>query len=1115
MHRSLNSTLRAHSRGLRVLTAGVLALLVAGCGGGTSAGDVDASSAAAVYGKKSALAARTIDVENPTATATATAGLSARYVRLEAIAEVNGNPWSSMAEFNLLDGSGAVMPRSGWAVSVDSVEMAGENGAAVRAIDGDPNTFWHTGWSAGNALPPHTFTVDLGALHSVSGFSYLPRAGAGNGTIAAWRLFTSADGSSWRLAAQGSFAKTVEAKTVLFVDTPTPPPSPDGSAMYVRLEALSEVNGQPWASMAEFNLLDADGALIPRAAWRVSADSVETVGENAAVERAIDGDPNTFWHTQWHGANPPGPHAFTVNLGTARAIGGFKYLPRAGGGNGTVAGWRFYTSADGATWALAGEGSFGAGGDEKTALLGAAVAAPPSMPSGPSGQKPPIVLNATTSAAAGDVVSLQGENFGTAPIVSLDSAPGIPLGIINRVGTGWLAVQIPANAQGALILRVANGTGTSAQVKVNAAWPLHLDTLRLVPGGAFRVFGRNLRVTGATPRVTVDGMAASIDLSRSDEHMLTAVAPASLRATNAAALLVDNGNGSGAAALDRMIEVAADGAGDPFGLGVGWGAGFSAIAGRTIDAATDARLARKVACNGNADDSPALQAAIELAAASGGGVVRLPAGNCRLAAGVELRSRVVVQGAGKAATELVYAANYPVLGVKLDLVGIADLTLTNAGSATEGPLLKESTRVFIKNLRVRLMTSRQMYLTGNRNVVVANSDFEQAGSISHQGPYTLSNNAGLVFDGNTTTWVEGAPTFTRIRDSVVRGNRFSRDGRAQNAEGVVHSFVMDFSHRIAVVGNTFDVVGGPITNLARNDGETILTEGGGAQRTENLGAVASAGTRTLTDPANTLRVDPFDERAIPENYGVAIVAGRGAGQTRRVVAYTQPTLVVDRDWEVVPDASSRYATFVWGLEKSLIKDNRLSQNPRGIWLYHTAVRDVDVIGNTISEGGGIYLRSYQNLATKSFMPIYNVLIARNSVVNTLRQWGSYINSVFVNADARAFGIATLGVEMRANQVTANAANLSNPLEEYAGTEGFMNMMRVEHYDGYESSATPRLLGSILVGNGCTNCYIGMRIGTGAGGSTILGTRLINSGAALEDSAATANRGEKSTNTVLR
>ncbi|MEP7101373.1 MAG: hypothetical protein ABI781_12745, partial [Burkholderiales bacterium] len=81
--------------------------------------------------------------------------------------------------------------------------------------------------------------------------------------------------------------------------------------------------------------------------------------------------------------------------------------------------------------------------------------------------------------------------------------------------------------------------------------------------------------------------------------------------------------------------------------------------------------------------------------------------------------------------------------------------------------------------------------------------------------------------------------------------------------------------------------------------------------------------------------------------------------------------------------------------------------------------------------------------------------------------------------------------------------------------GIMNMMRVENYESYESSVMPRVLGSILLGNSCTNCEIGVRIGTGAGGTTILNTRLLNAGTALEDSAATSNHTEKSTDTVMR
>ena len=82
---------------------------------------------------------------------------------------------------------------------------------------------------------------------------------------------------------------------------------------YVRLEALTEVAGNPWTSMAEFNLLDTNGELIDRSRLdRDSADSVETVGENGAAANAIDGNAATHLAHAVASASPPHPHTFTV-----------------------------------------------------------------------------------------------------------------------------------------------------------------------------------------------------------------------------------------------------------------------------------------------------------------------------------------------------------------------------------------------------------------------------------------------------------------------------------------------------------------------------------------------------------------------------------------------------------------------------------------------------------------------------------------------------------------------------------------------------------------------------------------------------------------------------------
>jgi PKD repeat protein len=143
-----------------------------------------------------------------------------------------------------------VIPQSAWSlVSVDSQETIGENGQAVNAFDGNPASLWHTAWYQGNPPPPHEIQINLGATYTLSGFRYLPRQdGSVNGTIAQYEFYVSASGPpyNWVLVASGTFATGQTEKEVAFAAV---------AGRYVRLRALSEVNGSPWTSVAELNVL--------------------------------------------------------------------------------------------------------------------------------------------------------------------------------------------------------------------------------------------------------------------------------------------------------------------------------------------------------------------------------------------------------------------------------------------------------------------------------------------------------------------------------------------------------------------------------------------------------------------------------------------------------------------------------------------------------------------------------------------------------------------------------------------------------------------------------------------------------------------------------------------
>jgi len=62
--------------------------------------------------------------------------------------------------------------------------------------------------------------------------------------------------------------------------------------------------------------------------------------------RALDGNPASMWHTDWQFNETKHPHEILLDLGTSYEISGFGYLPRPGGGNGTIGRYECYVGDD-------------------------------------------------------------------------------------------------------------------------------------------------------------------------------------------------------------------------------------------------------------------------------------------------------------------------------------------------------------------------------------------------------------------------------------------------------------------------------------------------------------------------------------------------------------------------------------------------------------------------------------------------------------------------------------------------------------------------------------------------------------------------------------------------
>ncbi|NQT16387.1 MAG: discoidin domain-containing protein, partial [Planctomycetes bacterium] len=128
------------------------------------------------------------------------------------------------------------------------VDSQAPNYEGYRAMDGNPDTMWHTEFGLVEPKHPHEMVIDLGAPYKITGIGYLPRPGGGNGTFRSYQCYVSNNPKQFGEPVAGGEMTVKDAETV--VGFPA-----NVKGRYVRLRALSEVAGRPWASVAELRIL--------------------------------------------------------------------------------------------------------------------------------------------------------------------------------------------------------------------------------------------------------------------------------------------------------------------------------------------------------------------------------------------------------------------------------------------------------------------------------------------------------------------------------------------------------------------------------------------------------------------------------------------------------------------------------------------------------------------------------------------------------------------------------------------------------------------------------------------------------------------------------------------
>ncbi len=135
-------------------------------------------------------------------------------------------------------------------LEADSEDREHEN-VAANAIDGNPETFWHTRWGETNDPLPHHLVIDLGRPVRLKGITYLPRQDQANGRIREAEIYCSLAPAAWgKPTAKAQWNGSDRLQTVLFRQPV--------AARYLKLLVKSTVNQQPFAAVAELDVILAD-----------------------------------------------------------------------------------------------------------------------------------------------------------------------------------------------------------------------------------------------------------------------------------------------------------------------------------------------------------------------------------------------------------------------------------------------------------------------------------------------------------------------------------------------------------------------------------------------------------------------------------------------------------------------------------------------------------------------------------------------------------------------------------------------------------------------------------------------------------------------------------------
>jgi hypothetical protein len=556
-----------------------------------------------------------------------------------------------------------------------------------------------------------------------------------------------------------------------------------------------------------------------------------------------------------------------------------------------------------------------------------------------------------------------------------------------------LKVEIPKTwAPGAYVVDVYTLAGSAEPIVVNrpeAWWALGDLGDKAAPGGHVRAFGKNFTMsqehgpwTGKVALRDAAGTFHPLKVTAFNPYALTFQLPKNLT-TGQAAVYVQNGHGGGEGWSDPLVLEIQEAAPWPSAV-------FNV---RDFGAKGDSIT----------DDTEAIRSALGKSQAEGGGVVFLPRGIYLVTGQLTIPRRTVLRGESRELVWLMVPHKTPAFNTLLagdsefaveDLSMVARMPSRMIAAPDiesmyrmpwgEAGTSRRTHDVFLRRLRVQHIRyegdmgpvatdPRRAEKYGPSTIALAGSNIEISDSdiVSSGRPILLFEIRSarvlrnLLGDGR-----QGGYLFWGARNTVFEGNTI----RGQDLEATYGGFGnyspdagTDVSHIYAAENKFLDGFGG--------NREALTFDSPGNYPWK--GPITQAGASDMSVEGVAWPADAF------RGLACIIVAGKGLGQHRRIVSNTSGQLVVDRPWDVLPDASS--AASIGPYRRDIVVYRNQSQDASvGVQLWGGGYNFIIDANSTVRSGGfwgtgAEYDRPGDSWMKHVFLPCYFTQWLNNTI----------------------------------------------------------------------------------------------------------------------------------------